>query len=165
MNIKVHIDYGGSSKVIRRLCDIINYMAEYASGDMMKTVYDTNENGVVDNAEKVNNHAVYADVPTDAKFTDTIYDDSSINMRVKANTNNVTLIMQTLFNAETDYLMDSKGNVIIGSDGIPLYTARYYSKLADIQASITALQTALAALGLQVVDGKLNTVYTKGSEG
>lgn len=43
------------------------------AGDMLKSVYDSDGNGVVDNAEKVNNHTVDADVPAGAKFTDTIY--------------------------------------------------------------------------------------------
>lgn len=43
------------------------------SGDMNTSVYDTNVNGIVDNAEKVNNHTVNSDVPADAVFTDTTY--------------------------------------------------------------------------------------------
>lgn len=42
-----------------------------SQGGMLKTVYDTNNNGVVDNAEKVNNHFVNSDVPYNAIFTDT----------------------------------------------------------------------------------------------
>lgn len=42
-------------------------------GDMNKSVYDTDNDGVVDNAEKVNNHTVLSDVPSDAQFTDTTY--------------------------------------------------------------------------------------------
>lgn len=41
---------------------------------MKKSVYDTNDNGIVDNAERVNGHTVGADVPFDAKFTDTTYE-------------------------------------------------------------------------------------------
>ena len=41
-------------------------------GDMKTTTYDTNQNGVVDNAEKVNGKTVLTDVPTGAVFTDTI---------------------------------------------------------------------------------------------
>lgn len=33
------------------------------AGDMKKNVYDSNDNGIVDNAEKVNNHTVEDDVP------------------------------------------------------------------------------------------------------
>lgn len=46
-------------------------MALNAQGGMLKTTYDTNNNGIVDNAEKVNNHSVYSDVPFNAVFTDT----------------------------------------------------------------------------------------------
>ena len=42
------------------------------SGDMLKSVYDTNNNGVVDNSEKVNGLTVEKAVPADAKFTDTV---------------------------------------------------------------------------------------------
>ena len=43
------------------------------SGDMLTSTYDTNGNGIVDNAEKVNNHTVESDVPSNAVFTDTTY--------------------------------------------------------------------------------------------
>ncbi len=43
------------------------------TGDMEKSVYDQDGDGVVDNAMKVNNHTVNSDVPADAKFTDTTY--------------------------------------------------------------------------------------------
>lgn len=44
----------------------------------MKTAtYDANGNGIVDNAEKVNNHTVDADVPSNAVFTDTTYKQAS----------------------------------------------------------------------------------------
>jgi hypothetical protein len=45
------------------------------AGDMLKSVYDSDGDGVVDNAEKVNNHTVEADVPAGAKFTDTTYEE------------------------------------------------------------------------------------------
>ena len=51
-------------------------------GDMKKSVYDKNNNGIVDNAEKVNNHTVEKDVPANAQFTDTVYDDTILSGRV-----------------------------------------------------------------------------------
>lgn len=42
------------------------------AGDMTKAVYDTTDNGIVDNAEKVNGHTVESDVPAGAVFTDTL---------------------------------------------------------------------------------------------
>lgn len=43
------------------------------SGDMLTSVYDTDHNGIVDNAEKVNGKTVLTDVPADAVFTDHVY--------------------------------------------------------------------------------------------
>ena len=48
-------------------------MASAGAGDMLKNVYDTNNNGIVDNAEKVNGLTVLTAVPANAKFTDTTY--------------------------------------------------------------------------------------------
>lgn len=42
-----------------------------SQGGMLKITYDKNNNGIVDNAEKVNNHIVNSDVPYNAVFTDT----------------------------------------------------------------------------------------------
>lgn len=48
------------------------------SGDMNKSIYDINNSGVVDNAEKVNGLTVQTAVPTGAVFTDTVYDDTGV---------------------------------------------------------------------------------------
>ena len=53
-----------------------------SEGDMLKSIYDTNSNGIVDNAEKVNNLTVETAVPIDAVFTDTVYDDTALSDRV-----------------------------------------------------------------------------------
>ena len=50
------------------------------SGDMLKSVYDTNNNGIVDKAEDantVNGKTVLENVPSGAKFTDTTYTEIS----------------------------------------------------------------------------------------
>lgn len=44
-----------------------------AGAFMRKSVYDTNDSGVVDNAEKVNGKTVLSNVPANAVFTDTTY--------------------------------------------------------------------------------------------
>ncbi len=43
------------------------------SGDMLKSTYDTDGDGIVDNSAKVNNLTVETAVPSGAVFTDTIY--------------------------------------------------------------------------------------------
>lgn len=50
-----------------------NSLLAVATGDMTKAIYDTNNNGIVDNAEKVNGFTVAKNVPSDALFTDTTY--------------------------------------------------------------------------------------------
>ena len=47
--------------------------ASAGKGDMLKSVYDTNGDGIVDNAAKVNGLTVQTAVPANAKFTDTTY--------------------------------------------------------------------------------------------
>lgn len=59
------------------------------SGDMSKSVYDTNNDGIVDNAEKVNGHTVEKDVPENAQFTDTTNYEQFTN---KPQINNVELL-------------------------------------------------------------------------
>ena len=49
-----------------------------APGDMTKAIYDKDDDGIVDNAKMVNGHTVECDVPGDAKFTDTIYNDEKL---------------------------------------------------------------------------------------
>jgi hypothetical protein len=46
---------------------------------MLKSVYDRDNNGIVDNATRVNNHTVQSNVPANAQFTDTT-DASGIRM-------------------------------------------------------------------------------------
>lgn len=54
-------------------------VASAGGGDMLKSVYDTNGNGIVDNAEKVGGHTVGKDVPEDAVFTDTTYENATVS--------------------------------------------------------------------------------------
>ena len=55
-------------------------------GDMLKSVYDTTDNGIVDNSELVNSLTVETAVPSGAVFTDTVYDDTTIQAEVTLNT-------------------------------------------------------------------------------
>lgn len=51
--------------------DEVDNLLGGGGGFMSKSVYDTNDSGVVDNAEKVNGKTVQSDVPANAVFTDT----------------------------------------------------------------------------------------------
>lgn len=75
---------GTAGQVLTKLSDT-DFDCKWSNagqGDMMSSVYDTNHDGIVDNAEKVNNHTVDSDVPSNAKFTDTIYDDTEIKKSI-----------------------------------------------------------------------------------
>ena len=58
-------------------------LADLGGGDMLKSIYDTDNSGVVDNAEKVNGLTVETAVPLDAKFTDTITDVSGLATKLE----------------------------------------------------------------------------------
>lgn len=61
-------------------------------GDMYTSVYDTDADGIVDNAELVNGHTVNSDVPANAVFTDTVYDDTELRTTVSKMNGAYTLI-------------------------------------------------------------------------
>lgn len=113
------------------------------SGDMLTSVYDQNLNGIVDNAEKVNNHTVESDVPSNAIFTDTTYTaGTGIDI-----TNNVISNTQTsaewgnitgTLNSQTDLknALDTKQDVIDSSNKLPYSyisgTPTIPTKLSDL---------------------------------
>ena len=139
--MQLHIQYNGRSKILKRLVWAVNYLSNYAGGDMSTEVYDINKDGVVDNAELVNGHSVSKDVPSDAVFTDTVYDDTIIRGQVRANKNNIELLMNAMFNQNVHWLVDSDGNQIIDSNGYPIYTAQYTSKIDDLVQAVQELQS------------------------
>lgn len=56
---------------------IDNTLTPAIEARMKTATYDADGNGIVDNAEKVNGHTVKSDVPENAKFTDTTYQQAS----------------------------------------------------------------------------------------
>lgn len=101
------------------------------TGDMLKSVYDTDNDGKVDsaeNADTVSGHTVLTDVPQNALFTDTVYDDtevrSLINGKISSSEKGSNLGVATL---------DSLGRV--PSSQLPSYVddviEGYYNNLND----------------------------------
>ena len=69
-----------SAKQGKLLNDRVSNLETLPKGDMFKSIYDANNNGIVDlaeNAQKINGFTVEKAVPSDAKFTDTTYEKSS----------------------------------------------------------------------------------------
>ena len=94
-----------------------------ADGAMAKSVYDSDDDGVVDNAKKVDGHTVEKDLPADAKLTDTVYDDTAVKKSVadevarakkaeQANTDALALKMTTkTYDADGDGVVDNAAKV------------------------------------------------------
>ena len=117
-------------------------------GDMTKSVYDTNNSGSVDNADKVNNHTVNSDVPTDAKFTDTIVDITG--KANKTTYSEKTLLATTWVNAtysfETDYPVANNDVVIEPSATITSDQYKAWGKAKIVGSSTDNKLTALGTV-------------------
>lgn len=68
------------------------------------------------NASKVNNHSVESDVPANAKFTDTIYDDTEVKEAID------TLNKETTVNLLPEILSVAKNGVTLTNNGDGTYT-------------------------------------------
>lgn len=94
--------------------DLSGYYTKREVDDIVET-YDSDGNGIVDNAEKVNNHTVDIDVPANAIFTDTVYDDTEVRNLIGTKQNKLTSS-----NAGTGINIENE--VISASGEIPLLT-------------------------------------------
>lgn len=113
--------------IIPHYNDLIDELEETilpATGDMKKSVYDTDNDGKVDAAEDadtVNSHTVESDVPADAVFTDTTYtagDNITIdeNNEISATDttytagSNISISAQNEISADLSSKMDTDGS-------------------------------------------------------
>lgn len=87
------------------------------TGDMEKSVYDTNDNGIVDNAEAVNGHTVAKDVPADAKFTDTVYDDTALSSRVTSAEGSITSLQTAVASKANQSDLTALGTRVTTAEG------------------------------------------------
>lgn len=71
--------------------DNLKDVSKVANAAMPKTTYDSDNDGVVDNAAKVNNHTVESNVPANAVFTDTLYNDTAVKQSIADNANAIKL--------------------------------------------------------------------------
>lgn len=84
------VNYTGKSKVIKRLCEAVNQLI---TAEDVLSKFDSDGDGIVDDAAKVNGHTVKSDVPEDAVFSDTTYtfelEDGKLTIRSSAGTKQV----------------------------------------------------------------------------
>ena len=131
-----------------------------STGDMRQSVYDSNTNNLVDNAEKVNNLSVETAVPSGAVFTD---DQNAAEVTYDNSTSGLTA---TDVNAAVNELKDSVDLKISSTDLATVATSGSYNDLldkptitddqaiSDLSLSGTTLQLTLEgdANGQQTVD-------------
>jgi len=119
-----------------------NITIPIGTGDMLKSVYDSTNNGIVDNSEKVNGLTVLTAVPSGALFTDTIYDDTALQLLVASKLSSADINTLAELNAiitDTD---------LIATTDPRLSDARTPLAHTHIISEVTGLQTAL--------DGKID---------
>lgn len=149
-----------------KTAEILDGVDGQGSGDMLTSVYDTNHNGIVDNAEAVNGHTVGVDVPSNAVFTDTTYTAGTgidITNNVISNTQtsaawgNITgtLSSQTDLNTALGSKADSSSLATVATSGsytdlsnVPtIPAATYLGKVSDYSSS-TPLNITNLGIGL-----------------
>ena len=134
--------------------DIEDAGLDPSTGDVMhRSVYDTDNDGIVDNAEKVNNHTVLCDVPEDAVFTDTVYDDTEIREEIaeKADADDIPTKTSDLNNdsgfitsasvpTKTSELTNDSG--FITSSSVPTKTSQLTNDSGFITSSAVPTKTS-----------------------
>lgn len=139
--------------------------ASAGNGDMLKSVYDTNGDGIVDNAAKVNGLTVLTAVPVGAKFTDTTY--SAFKAATASAAGGTGLVPAPAAGAQAKYLRadgtwQTPPNTVYTH---PAYTARtsgLYKIMVDATGHVFGVEAVskadITALGIPGQD--TNTTYS-----
>lgn len=133
---------------------------------MLTSVYDQNHNGIVDNAEKVNNHTVEADVPQDAVFTDTTYTAGTgiditngviSNTQTSAEWGNIT---GTLSNqTDLDNALDSKQENITQQTSAPSNPSEGDLWIDTDESGVTNIDNTVSTSSTNPVENQAITNY------
>lgn len=119
------------------------------AGKMTTSVYDSNNSGVVDNAEKVNGKTVAENVPSGAKFTDTVYDDTEVRGLITGVNGKVGDITQLDTEARSD-LVAAVNELVSDFAGVD----EEVEKLEAFSGS----QTLLDSEGNEILDSSNNRI-------
>ena len=152
-----------------KITSINTTLGDLNNDAMLKSVYDTDGDGIVDNAEKVNGHTVASDVPANAKFTDTTYipattatnglmssgDKSKLDgIAAGAQVN----VIETIKVNGTAQTVTSKGvNISVPTNNNQLTNGAGYQTSAQVESAITSkgyqtatqVNTAITSKGYQ----------------
>lgn len=133
------IGYGSEGQLFSRDSNVVVLDLVGRNDEFVKPYYGADEfNELLERMDqletKVNEHKIEKDVPADAVFTDTVYDDRQLRGQIRANKNNIGLLMGTTFDENTYWLIDSDDYQIVDSNGYPIYMAQYTSKIDELQS-------------------------------
>ena len=133
------------------------------SGDMMKATYDSNGNGIVDNAEKLEGHA--ASYFAQATHSHAIADVNGLQAALNATGD----MKKSVYDADGDGVVDN-AQKLDGKTAAQFAAAQHTQAIGTINGLQDALDGKAAAAhahaiadvtGLQAaLDGKINTTYT-----
>lgn len=133
------------------------------SGDMMKATYDSNGNGIVDNAEKLEGHA--ASYFAQATHSHAIADVNGLQAALNATGD----MKKSVYDADGDGVVDN-AKKLDGKTAAQFAAAQHTQAIGTINGLQDALDGKAAAAhahaiadvtGLQAaLDGKINTTYT-----
>lgn len=113
---------------------------KYANGTKVVAKATESETAkTASNAEKVNGHTVGTDVPSNAVFTDTVYDDSTVKASIQNIVNGTTQV-----GSATKATQDAKGNVIDTT----------YAKKTEVPQG-TVVDDALSSTSINPVQNKV----------
>lgn len=113
---------------------------KYANGTkVVAKATESNTATTASNAEKVNGHTVGTDVPSNAVFTDTVYDDSTVKASIQNIVNGTTQVGNA-----TKATQDAQGNVIDTT----------YAKKTEIPQG-TVVDDALSSTSVNPVQNKV----------
>ena len=116
---------------------------------MTTSVYDSNGSGVVDNAEKVNGKTVAENVPSGAKFTDTVYDDTEVRGLIAGVNGKVGDITQLDTEARSD-LVAAVNELVSDFAGV--------DEEAEKLDAFSGSQTLLDSEGNEILDSSNNRI-------
>lgn len=124
-------------------------------GDMLASTYDTNNNGIVDNSEKVNGLTVKTAVPANAVFTDTVYDDTAILSAIE--TKQDTLVSGTNIKTVNSSSILGSGNLALLTSINPVITGSITEQVYNLTG--TAINPANGTIQYKTVSA--NTTFTE----
>lgn len=166
----VYTDYANKKTLADKLSEIDTEIGNKANKTEIPTELPANGG----NSATVNGHTVNADVPENAVFTDTVYDDTEVKESISAQSTEIISIKNTANFSHniprnvpkdiTSYITDGTFyNRLNGTDGFDLFEDIYVGDYIKMSRAITCPDSADGTVGSQYVTiAGLDTMMNNG---